>query len=119
MGEEMFLRVQDKDGRGPFKPGFSGNWRDPVGRDFPSVMEEFGLGWRDEIPCGWHCGCAFRKLDQVRDWFSAHECERLKVFGYRLVNIAGKVLRESAHQAIIIRAHPLRWKATPVAWPHA
>lgn len=112
-------RVQDREGRGPFKPGMSDRWRDPEGRDFPPVHVEFGLGWRDEIPAGWHAGCAFRDLAQTAAWFSPWECDRLDTLGYRLVALSGcRALRESAHQLIIVRPRPLRAGGVVVRWPH-
>lgn len=115
--EAVFLRVQDRDGRGPFKPGMPDRWLDPEGRDFPAVHEEFGLGWRDEIPHGWHCGCAFRSVEQMRTWFSPWECERLSNLGYNLVSLRARPLRESAWQSIIVRPAPLRWGGVIQPWP--
>jgi len=116
--EAMFFRVQDRDGRGPFKPGMPDRWRDPDGQDFPPITIEFGLQWREEIPPGWHCGCAFRSIEQVRSWFSPWECERLDALGYGLVSLRARPLRESACQSIIVRPAPLRWGAVLAPWPH-
>lgn len=116
--EAVFLRVQDRDGRGPFKPGMPDRWLDPEGRDFPAVHEEFGLGWRDEIPHGWHCGCAFRTVEQAACWFSPSECSRLAALGYQFVSLRARALRESRHQAIIVRREPLRWRTIILPWPH-
>lgn len=118
-GVARAIRVQDRDGRGPFKPGLPDRWRDPDGPDFPPVQAEFGLAWREEIPPGWHCGCAFRDVSQCARWFSPWECARLDALGYSLVSLSDcRVLRESAHQAIIARPHPLRWGVIRMAWPH-
>lgn len=116
--EEPFFRVQDKEGRGPFKPGMPDRWRDPDGADFPPVQAEFGMAWRSEIPSGWHCGCAFRSIQQAKCWFSPWECHRLDMLGYRLVNVRGRVLRESPHQVIIVTPRPFRWARIIVMWPH-
>ncbi len=114
----VFLRVQDRDGRGPFKPGTTDRWRDPDGPDYPPAQEEFGLHWRAEIPLGWHCGCALRSIEQVARWFSPWECARLDALGYRLVTIRGRALRESRHQIIVVRPLPLRMGALAMPWPH-
>mgnify|MGYP007132417123 CR=1 FL=1 len=114
----QFYRVQDSDGRGPFKPGMSDRWRDPDGRDFPPAQAEFGLSWREEIPLGWHVGCAVRDIAQAARWFSPWECFRLAALGYRLVSLDGRALRESPHQVIIVRSKPLRWGVTSMPWPH-
>lgn len=113
-----FLRVQDRDGRGPFKPGMPDKWRDLCGNDFPSVQDEFGVQWRAEIPRGWHCGCAFRSIEQARLWFSPHECFRLNALGYRLVQMSGHAIRESRNQAIIVRPRAFRRDVVPMPWPH-
>lgn len=115
----LVYRVQDRDGRGPFKPGMTYRWRDADGHDFPPVQVEFGLGWRDEIPHGWHCGCAFRDVAKAGAWFSAWECDRLAALGYHLVALGGcRVLRESSHQIIVVRPRPLRAGAVICPWPH-
>lgn len=115
----LVYRVQDRQGRGPFKPGMTDRWRDPDGNDFPPIQAEFGLAWREEIPRGWHCGCAFRDPSQAGEWFSAAECGRLASLGYHLVALAGcRVLRESPHQMIVARPAAFRLRASPVAWPH-
>lgn len=113
-----FCRVQDRFGRGPFKPGMPDRWRDQDGLDFPAIQDEFGLSWLEEIPAGWHAGCAFRYITQAARWFSAAECARMAQLGYRMVTLVGcRVLRESAHQAIIVRPSPLRL-AVARPWPH-
>lgn len=116
--EATFFRVQDRDGRGPFKPGMPDRWRDPDGADYPPVQAEFGLDWREEIPAGWHCGCAFRTVEQAARWFSPSECSRLAALGYQLVSLRGRALRESEHQVIVVRRDPLRWMAIILPWPH-
>lgn len=116
--EATFFRVQDRDGRGPFKPGILDRWRDPDGADYPPVQIEFGLDWREEIPAGWHCGCAFRTIEQAARWFSPSECSRLADLGYQLVSLRARPLRESACQSIIVRPTPLRWGTVVAPWPH-
>lgn len=119
MFERRVFRVQDQDGRGPFRPGLSCRWRDPDGNDFPPIQIEFGLEWCAEIPAGWHCGCAFRALPQMMAWFSPWECDRLDRLGYRLVALSGcRVLRESDHQLIVARERPFRAGRIVIAWPH-
>lgn len=116
--EESFFRVQDSAGRGPFRPGLPDRWCDPDGPDFPAVQEDFGLAWLAEIPAGWHCGCALRGVEQVRRWFSPHECARLNALGFHLVSLRGRAIRESEHQVVLVRPQPLRWQAIVQPWPH-
>lgn len=113
-----WLRVQDRHGGGPFRSIITDRWRDIDGNDFPAIQEQFGLDWLLEIPRRWHCGCALRTMQQVVMWFSASECARMDALGYRLVRVHGRALRESAHQALIVRRTPFRTGAVIVPWPH-
>lgn len=120
-------RVQDKEGRGPFKPGFSRHWIDADSDQHwqQDVISAFGLAWRDEIPRGWWCGCACRSLDGIGKWFLPKECARLKEFGYFLVRLdADKIIRENDEQVIFARRQPLTrgvsvldWSFTPIQIP--
>ena len=112
-------RIQDADGRGPFKPGLSDAWADADGEDLPSIIEEWGLSWQRDIPRGWHAGCAVPTLAMVGRWFSPSECSRLDQLGYRPVALLGcRVIRSSEHQLLIIRKAPLRRAVIAVPWPH-
>jgi hypothetical protein len=113
-----WFRVQDRHGRGPFKPGMPARWRDPDGNDFPAVQEQFGLDWRAEIPRRWFAGCALRSIEQVTAWFSAAECSRLDALGYRLACVTGVALRDSHHQTVIVRPRPFTVGAIIMPWPH-
>ena len=117
----VVYRVQDRDGRGPYRPGMTDRWGDPDGHDNPSIIDEFGrrMEWLEEVPAGYHCGCAFLSIDQVVRWFSPTECGRLSRLGYRLVGLRGcSLLRRSERQAIVIRSRPFRFAAREVQWPH-
>lgn len=117
--EARVYRVQDRAGRGPFRPGVTDQWRDVEGADHPPVQLDFGLSWRAEVLEGWHCGCALPDIDAVRRWFSPWECHRLHVLGYNLVAIRARILRESVHQLLIVRPLPLRFQAVVQPWPHS
>jgi hypothetical protein len=118
MPDAAIHRVQDPDGRGPFKPGRSQLWCAPDRDGPPSIVDEFGLEWQAEIPTGWHAGCGFERVEQVAAWFSAEEIRRLELLGYRLVVLRGcRVLRRSPDQVLFVREPPLRRGATVLPWP--
>ncbi len=110
-------RVQDADGRGPFKPGFSVKWIDDSYRPMPpSWIEEFGLDCIYELPEGWHFGSAVRSVTDLRQWFTQSELDRLLLLGYKPVRMeVEKIVRESPHQVLFARAVPLRWNVQEVA----
>lgn len=94
-------RIQDADGRGPFKPGFSKRW--VIERD----DQENLMPWIIEMPnvlslsSGWPLGCGCRTIDQLKRWFTRKEYRKLVSLGYRAVQISGvRVLGESATQCV-------------------
>lgn len=110
------FRVQDADGRGPFKPGFTATWLDDV-RDFslPSVIQEFPKVIRLIQEKPGHYGCACRDEEQLRRWFTPAELVRLQILGYRVVSMeADEVLAESANQLVFRRSRPLNEDAEVV-----
>jgi hypothetical protein len=103
-------RVQDAEGRGPFRPGFSKWWVEERAdqENMHPWTWEFGL---DAIPKakGWHVGCACRTLGQLRRWFTSSEYVTLQRFGFHAVSMeANRVLHESEIQLLFQRAKPLR-----------
>lgn len=110
-------RVQDAEGRGPFKPGFSKVWIDDVNRLLPpSWITEFGLDCIHELSDGWHVGSAVRAATDLRIWFTPTELDRLRLLGYKPVSMeVEKIVRESPHQVLFARATPLRWNVQEVA----
>jgi hypothetical protein len=116
--EAVVYRVQDRAGRGPFRPGLTDQWRDTDGNNYPPIQLDFGTTWQAEVLPGWHCGCALRDVAAVARWFTAFECQRLHILGFNLVSIRARVLRESPHQMIVVRPLPLRFQAVVQPWPH-
>jgi len=103
-------RIQDKEGRGPYKPGFSHRWTDdtidPAKR--PSIMEEFGWDICKKAGANQSVGCAFRDMTQLRRWFTAEEIKKLYGFGYAITKMeADAILGESEKQLVIARNKPL------------
>lgn len=106
-------RVQDYEGRGPFKPGFSRFWCDPDfapgQKDMPTFMEEFGNDaiHRLAFPFERHFGSAVRTVGKLREWFSDDERRRLKGMGYYIAAIHhARVLAESPNQLLIASRLP-------------
>lgn len=108
-GPEFVFRVQDADGRGPWKPGFSRRWvehRDDH-KNLKPWYEEFGR--LDRLLCTWeYAGCACESLEQLRRWFTNREYKKLKKYGYFAVKIkVGRVLGMSKTQCFFARNQPL------------
>lgn len=106
------FRIQDGEGRGPWRPGFSKMWLDEdIGdrAELPSWIEEFGTDKAtDATNAGLTVFSAVRKIEQIRDWFSDSERQRLNGFGYFLVEVPNaQILHESRHQVLCVRELPL------------
>ena len=102
---ETIYRVQDKYGRGPWKPGFSHRWvedRDdhdnlhPWPAEFPNALKR-------ALP-GMSVGCGCRTIEQLRRWFTASEYATLRSLGYRAVSLrVRRIIGESATQCLFER----------------
>lgn len=106
-------RLQDRQGRGPFRPGFSQHWLDAHApdRDFPPIYEALGVKpgdlWR-LLPQGMHCGCACRSREQLTAWFNRNERRRLVRYGYGIVVFEPDVVvRDLEHQTVFAMRRPL------------
>lgn len=112
---EIIYRVQDKDGRGPWKPGFSQTWVE-VRADHDNLQPwylQFGRVDRFAI-AGMYIGCGCRSTEQLRRWFSQSEFEKLKQHGYRAVKLkVGRILAANDIQCVFERAKPLQKDAEP------
>lgn len=106
---ERVYRIQDKDGRGPWKPGFSNQWVE----DRPE--HDVLLPWYRTMGhvhlqaiYGAHMGSACRSLDQLRRWFTPTEYSKLLTLGYQAVSMeAGRILGDDGNQVVFERAWPL------------
>lgn len=109
-------RIQDAEGRGPWRPGFSKFW--VRGRaDLANLrpwMEEFKE--LRVLPRGEHYyGCACRTPEQLRRWFTRDEYATLRNYDFRAVSMqADYILAESTTQLVFMRALPLRIGAASV-----
>lgn len=103
------LRLQDVDGRGPFKPGLTKRWIDDDGPPQPAPWLQDFPGLLKKMNENGHYGCGVRTMEQLRVWFSPTELVRLRILGYRCVAMTvDKVLAESRHQLVFMRHKPLR-----------
>jgi hypothetical protein len=105
----IVYRVQDSDGRGPWKPGFSQRWAEDREDwdNLPPWYVEFGRVDQRGI-LGMAMGSACLTLEQLRRWFTASEYATLQRYGYRAVRMeVGRVLAESPVQCFIERSKPL------------
>jgi hypothetical protein len=116
------LRIQDKEGRGPWRPGLSKLWAsdDPHALDLPPVHVEFKDFARLIAFAGatrMHIGCAVRGEEGIRRWFTLGELAKLRGLGFNIVE-CGRciVLAETENQAIIASHRPLS-KLPRVPWP--
>lgn len=113
----LIYRIQDKDGRGPYKPGMSEQWvdqdRDESTR--PPFYSEFGLHVLQKAIYGQSCGCGFRTVKQLRAWFSDRERAMLRSIGYNIVTIeVDAILGESRNQLVFACNSPLATAAKPL-----
>lgn len=102
------FRVQDKDGRGPWKPGFALKWveyRDDLDNLQPWFVE-FG-DVRKLALTGMAMGSACMTVEQLRRWFTPNEYQTLLNLGYRAVTMEVSVLIQSDIQCVFQRSKPL------------
>lgn len=106
-------RVQDRDGRGPWRPGLSHKWADkdfaPGQQAMPTWHAEFGedVIERRGLP-GEHYGSAVRSIKDLSKWFSDAELERLRALGFQVVSIGPvRILAESKNQVVFASRVPL------------
>jgi hypothetical protein len=116
----VVFRVQDDDGRGPWRPGFSHHWIDddaPVGRLAETVMHLLPIQALQMLPRDRNYGCACRSKAALLEWFTPVERERLQRFGYRIVRLrVDEVLAESRYQVFFARYRPLASGAVVLRW---
>jgi hypothetical protein len=98
-------RVQDRNGRGPWKPGFSHKWIDVSRTSLPpTIAEDFGHEAYQRIPAGFHVGCGVRSPIALHAWFTKSEAKRLDFFGYYVAELeVDWIMAESATQLLFAR----------------
>src|SRR5262245_43472954 len=110
-------RIQDADGRGPYKPGWSHVWQERRclidGSKHPTFMDEFpGIVDRINVRfavAGGDFGCGFRTMEQLERWFDEAEIAKLRSFGYGIVRLTpDEILAESDKQLVFWSRKPLK-----------
>jgi hypothetical protein len=109
---ETIYRVQDAEGRGPWRPGFSAKWvrYRPDHELLRPWIEQFGKGILPRIasPVPRHFGCGCRTLEQLRRWIAVDEYAILQHYGYQAVLLEVQaILGESDIQVVFERRWPL------------
>ena len=104
-------RIQDRSGRGPWKPGFSRAWlEDRPEEEFAALraIQEAAPHIAHSEPKG-HRGCGCRTLAQLRRWFTPTEYARLLDWDYCCVQMeVDRVLYSDEVQVLFERKKPLR-----------
>lgn len=114
--EAVLMRIQDQSGRGPWRPGFSMKWIDPDKDDSlcPPMFVEFPK-WRMAIDRAAreglvHFGCCVRGEEGLLRWFTREELNRLRGFGFNIVDASRLVpICESDSQIIAASRWPLSY----------
>jgi hypothetical protein len=105
------LRVQDSEGRGPYRPGFSHRWSDSAGQILMPWWEELGESLEDSLKRmvgPYHWGCGFRTYEQFSNWFSLKEQLALDRLGFSLVAITPTlIVAETPSQVVFGTSRPL------------
>lgn len=109
---DTVYRMQDRSGRGPYRPGSTVRWADWDHDDRNrSFWEEFGpeAQWLNVPRDGMVMGAGFRSVEQAFRWFHPTERRRLFILGYRMVRIqVDRIVAESPNQLLFLRRKPLR-----------
>jgi len=110
---DRVCRVQDAQGRGPWRPGFSRRWVED--RPAHAFLLPWFREWPDlHIPPGKYAGCGCVSDDQLRLWFSEPEYLRLLQFGFRAVRIGEvRIIAAGSTQCVFVRNRALRTGASP------
>jgi hypothetical protein len=105
----IVYRMQDIDGRGPWKPGFSHLWiedREDHDNLLPSYAE-FSSDVFSSLRGSKYPGCGCVTLEQLKRWFTKSEYETLLKHDYQCVAMAAIVVARSKTQCMFRRDVPL------------
>lgn len=122
MSGPKLVRVQDGEGRGPYRPGFSDRWvSDRRVTFFPPIFSELGAARFKRIvdaahSRGLHIGCAV-SARRLSDWFNDEERAKLIALGFRLVRVDEcEHLATTQSQRLIGSPNPLHL-LPEITWP--
>jgi hypothetical protein len=112
-------RIQDAEGRGPFRPGLSLRWIDDEAKPHESTLKP----WPEEFPEVFfairifrtiYCGCGCNSPEQLKLWFSKLEIRKMEILGLNPVIMeVDEILAESPVQLVFRRLKPLREDVKP------
>jgi len=107
------LRIQDAEGRGPWKPGFSDLWvRNDPDNELVPFWEDCGTAIL--ICPGEFYGSGCRTVEQLKRWFNPTEYAILLSFGYQAVKMrVDRIVGESSIQCVFAREIPLYQNVEP------
>lgn len=112
---EIIYRIQDRQGKGPYKPGFSHKWaiEDKDTQLLPPWYFQFGNIHLKRKFKWFGCGC--RSLDQLTKWFTEQEYKTLLKLNHECYKIeVDEVIAESDIQLVFSRKLPLNKKIEAV-----
>lgn len=100
---KYIYRIQDKDGRGPWKPGFSTVWveyREDHDNLIPWHFDFAGINMSNIAKHkAYGCGCT--SIKHLKRWFTESEYKTLKKHGYHAIKISKyEIIAESDIQCI-------------------
>jgi len=111
VSERHIFRVQDSEGRGPYRPGFSRFWTDPDGPVVRPWWDELGIPLAEAVrslPVGMYSGCGFRSLELLNQWFTPIERERLQAHGFVVVRFKpDRIIAQTPTQVVFAQRAPL------------
>lgn len=102
---EYVYRIQDKQGRGPFRSGLTMKWLEKD-KNLPPYYFEFpDLDLHAETNPNDFVGCACLHMEQLRKWFTPNEYQTLAKLGFKAVRLeVDQILRQSENQCVFSRA---------------
>lgn len=119
MSSTKVFRVQDAEGRGPWRPGFGYRWEGPYRPDLENLKPpwvEFGPGLFAQMVLAEHYGSGCLTQEQLRRWFTEPEYRRLIGLGFQAVELdADRIIAASKIQCFFARWKPLATGAEPFA----
>lgn len=104
------FRIQDRAGRGPFKPNVTKKWLSysPEKDRLPSVQDSFpNILELLRADRGMIYACACLDTKSLHKWFTFTEYRKLKKLGYRCVTLDVEIVASDDLQCLIKSKYPL------------
>lgn len=114
MGRLMItiFRIQDEEGRGPFRPGFSEKWmrgEKPYYLSPPWIEAGISIQHYSKLlNANAYSGTGCKSMEKLCEWFSHEERAQLAIFGYHIVRIIPtRIVLNLTHQIVFECCQPL------------